>query len=103
MWYHVSSQVKEKLDISNPSAVARRVVWLSQVDYRRDKADYYIRWVMRRRYWWWGRRAFAYLDPRSDSSMIYADGAGAVIMEGVRAMSLWACLATSTRSDAVSM
>ncbi|HHU96130.1 MAG: ketoacyl-ACP synthase III [Bacteroidota bacterium] len=99
----LAARLKEKLDISNPSAVAYDVLfgcpgWIQAV----IQADYYIRSGDAKKILVVGADVLSRIsDPHDRDSMIYADGAGAVIMEGVESDEPVGVLGHNSRSDAV--
>ncbi|MGI6572557.1 MAG: 3-oxoacyl-ACP synthase III family protein [Fermentimonas sp.] len=99
----LAARLKEKLDIANPSAVAYDVLfgcpgWIQAV----IQADYYIRSGDAKRVLVVGADVLSRVsDPHDRDSMIYADGAGAVIMEGVESDEPVGVLGHNSRSDAV--
>ena len=98
----LAARLKEKLDIANPSAVAYDVLfgcpgWIQAV----IQADYYIRSGDAKKILVVGADVLSRIsDPHDRDSMIYADGAGAVIMEGMESDEPVGVLAHNSRSDA---
>lgn len=99
----LAARLKEKLDITNPSSVAYDVLfgcpgWIQAV----IQADYYIRSGDAKKILVVGADVLSRVsDPHDRDSMIYADGAGAVIMEGVESDVPVGVLGHDSRSDAV--
>ncbi len=99
----LAARLKEKLDIINPSAVAYDVLfgcpgWIQAV----IQADYYIRSGDAKKILVVGADVLSRIsDPHDRDSMIYADGAGAVIMEGMESDVPVGVLGHDSRSDAV--
>ena len=98
----MAARVKHKLGIRNPATVAYDVIfgcpgWLQGV----IQADYYLRSGDARRALVIGVDTLSRVsDPHDRDSMIYADGAGAVILEAVASGQPAGVLAHVTRSDA---
>ncbi|MDI9605922.1 MAG: ketoacyl-ACP synthase III [Bacteroidota bacterium] len=99
----LAARLKEKLNIINPSAVAYDVLfgcpgWIQAV----IQADYYIRSGDAKKILVVGADVLSRIsDPHDRDSMIYADGAGAVIMEGMESDVPVGVLGHDSRSDAV--
>ncbi len=99
----LAARLKEKLNIANPSAVAYDVLfgcpgWIQAV----IQADYYIRSGDAKKILVVGADVLSRIsDPHDRDSMIYADGAGAVIMEGMESDVPVGVLGHDSRSDAV--
>jgi 3-oxoacyl-[acyl-carrier-protein] synthase-3 len=99
----LAARLKEKLGIDNPSAVAYDVLfgcpgWIQAVIH----ADYYIRSGDAKKILVVGADVLSRIsDPHDRDSMIYADGAGAVIMEGVESDEPVGLISHVSRSDAV--
>lgn len=97
----LASRVKEKLGIENPSTIAYDTIfgcpgWVQGL----IQADYYIRSGDAKRALVIGADVLSKLsDPHDRDSMIYADGAGAVILEGVESDVPIGILAHTTRTD----
>jgi 3-oxoacyl-[acyl-carrier-protein] synthase III len=98
----LSSRVKEKLGIANPKTVAYDLIfgcpgWVQGI----IQADYYIRSGDAKRILVIGADVLSRIsDPHDRDSMIYADGAGAVILEGRESETPVGILAHNTRTDA---
>lgn len=97
----LASRVKEKLGIENPSTIAYDTIfgcpgWVQGV----IQADYYIRSGDAKRALVIGADVLSRLsDPHDRDSMIYADGAGAVLLEGVESDIPVGILSHTTRTD----
>lgn len=97
----ISSRVKYKLGIENPNCVAYDIPfgcpgWLQGV----IQADYYIKSGDAKRILVIGAETLSRIvDPHDRDSMIYADGAGAVILEGKESSKPIGIIAHKTRSD----
>jgi 3-oxoacyl-[acyl-carrier-protein] synthase-3 len=97
----LASRVKEKLDIKNPKTVAYDILfgcpgWLQGI----IQADYFIRSGDAKRILVIGAEVLSRIyDPYDRDSMIYADGAGATILEGVVSDKPVGILTHSTRTD----
>jgi len=97
----LAGRVKRQLGILNPKTVAYDVVfgcpgWLQSV----IQADYYIRTGDAKRVMVIGSEALSRIsDPSDIDSMIYSDGAGATILEGVESDDKIGILAHASRSD----
>lgn len=97
----LAARVKHKLGISNPNAVAYDIIfgcpgWLQAL----IQADYYIRSGDARKVLVIGADVLSRIaDPHDRDGMIYADGAGAVILEAATAEAPGGILAHKTRSD----
>lgn len=98
----LASRVKEKLGITNPKTIAYDIIfgcpgWVQGL----IQADYYIRSGDAKRVLVIGADVLSRIsDPHDRDSMIYADGAGAVILEGVESEKPVGILAHNTRTDA---
>jgi 3-oxoacyl-[acyl-carrier-protein] synthase-3 len=99
----LGSRVKRRLGIANPSCVAYDVAfgcpgWLQCV----IQADYYLRSGDARRALVVGAEVLSRVsDPHDRDSMIYADGAGAAILEARPGPERVGVLAHATRTDAL--
>jgi 3-oxoacyl-[acyl-carrier-protein] synthase-3 len=99
----LAARLKQKLGIANPSAVAYDVLygcpgWVQAV----IQADYYIRSGDAKKILVVGADVLSRVsDPHDRDSMIYADGAGAAIMEGVESEVPVGILGHNSRSDAL--
>jgi 3-oxoacyl-[acyl-carrier-protein] synthase-3 len=97
----LAARVKQKLGIKNPFAVAYDIAfgcpgWLQAV----IQADFYIRSGQAKRALVIGAESLSRIsDPADIDSMIYSDGAGAVIIEGVESEEPIGILTHATRSD----
>ena len=97
----LASRVKYKLGIENPKTVAYDVIfgcpgWLQGV----IQADYYIKSGDAKKILVIGAEVLSRIaDPHDRDSMIYSDGAGAVILEGKESVEPTGILAKLTRSD----
>jgi len=97
----LAARVKNKLGIKNPYAVAYDVIfgcpgWLQGV----IQANYYIKSGDSKRVLVIGAEALSRVsDPHDRDSMIYSDGAGAVILEGIKSNEPIGILSNLTRSD----
>jgi 3-oxoacyl-[acyl-carrier-protein] synthase-3 len=97
----LAARVKEKLRIRNPSCVAYDVPfgcpgWLQAV----IQADYFLRSGDATRALVIGTETLSRVsDPHDRDSMIYADGAGATVLEAVEADEPVGILSHATRSD----
>ena len=97
----LAARVKHKLGISNPDTVAYDIIfgcpgWLQAL----IQADYYIRSGDARKILVIGADVLSRIaDPHDRDGMIYADGAGAVIVEASREAGDVGILAHKTRSD----
>jgi len=100
----LAAKVKCKLGIKNPNTVAYDTVfgcpgWLQAV----IQADYYIKSGDARKILVIGSETLSRIsDPHDRDSMIYADGAGAVVLEGKESETPIGILAHKTRSDTFS-
>lgn len=100
----IAARVKHKLKIENPYTVAYDLPfgcpgWLQGV----IQADYYIKSGDAKRVLVIGSEVLSRLcDPHDRDSMLYADGAGAVIMEAKESSVPVGILGHSTRSDTLS-
>ena len=99
----LASRLKEKLEIVNPFAVAYDILfgcpgWVQAV----IQADYYIRSGDAKKVLVVGADILSRVaDPHDRDSMIYADGAGAAIMEGHESDTPLGILGHKSRSDAL--
>lgn len=99
----LAARVKERLGIGNPRTVAYDLPfgcpgWLQAV----IQADYYLRSGDAERALVIGAEILSRVcDPHDRDSMIYADGAGAVVLEARESAEPVGVLAHATRSDAV--
>ena len=99
----LAARVKHKLKIENPDAVAYDVPfgcpgWLQAV----IQADYYIKSGDAKKILVIGADVLSRVcDPHDRDSMIYADGAGAVILEAEESETPLGLLAHKTRSDTI--
>ena len=99
----LASRLKEKLEIVNPFAVAYDILfgcpgWVQAV----IQADYYIRSGDAKKVLVVGADILSRVaDPHDRDSMIYADGAGAAIMEGYESDTPLGILGHNSRSDAL--
>lgn len=99
----LASRLKQKLGIVNPSAVAYDILfgcpgWVQAV----IQADYYIRSGDAKKVLVVGADILSRVaDPHDRDSMIYADGAGAAIMEGRESETPLGILGHNSRSDAL--
>ena len=99
----LASRLKHKLEIKNPFSVAYDVLfgcpgWVQAV----IQADYYIRSGDAKKILVVGADILSRVaDPHDRDSMIYADGAGAAIMEGRESDTPIGNMGHNTRSDAV--
>jgi 3-oxoacyl-[acyl-carrier-protein] synthase III len=97
----LASRVKFKLKIKNPNAVAYDLTfgcpgWLQAV----IQADYYIKSGDAKKVLVIGAEILSRVsDPHDRDSMLYADGAGAIVLEAKRTRKPVGILAHSTRSD----
>ena len=97
----LAARVKQRLGIRNPSTVAYDLPfgcagWLQAV----IQADYYIRSGDARRALVIGAETLSRVsDPHDRDSMIYADGGGACVLEGITTSEPVGILAHCTRSD----
>lgn len=97
----LAARVKHRLGIRNPSAIAYDLPfgcagWLQAV----IQADYFIKSGDAKRALVIGAETLSRIsDPHDRDSMIYADGAGACVLEGVASGSPLGIMAHSTRSD----
>jgi 3-oxoacyl-[acyl-carrier-protein] synthase III len=97
----LASRIKEKLGINNPKTVAYDIIfgcpgWLQGV----IQADYFIRSGDAKRILVIGAETLSKMcDPHDRDSMIYADGAGATILQGVESSIPVGILSHSTRTD----
>lgn len=99
----LASRLKQKLKIANPFAVAYDILfgcpgWVQAV----IQADYYIRSGDAKKILVVGADVLSRIsDPHDRDSMIYADGAAAVIMEGIESDSPIGIIGHNSRSDAL--
>ncbi len=99
----VAARVKQKLGIQNPYTVAYDIVfgcpgWVEAM----IQADYYLRSGDAKRVLVIGADVLSRIaDPHDRDSMIYADGAGAAILEGVESEKPIGILGHITRTDAL--
>ena len=99
----LAARVKQKLGIRNPSCVAYDLPfgcpgWLQAV----IQADCFLRAGQGRRALVVGTETLSrVIDPHDRDSMLYADGAGAVVLEAVETDAQVGILGHRTRSDAV--
>ncbi len=99
----MAARLKQKLGISNPSAIAYDVLfgcpgWIQAV----IQADYYIRSGDANKILVVGADVLSRIsDPHDRDSMIYADGAGAAIMERCESELPVGILGHNSRSDAL--
>lgn len=97
----LAARVKHKLGISNPNTVAYDIIfgcpgWLQAL----IQADYYIRSGDAQKILVIGADVLSRIsDPHDRDGMIYADGAGAVVLEAAKAEGPGGILAHKTRSD----
>lgn len=97
----LASRVKEKLEIKNPRTVCHDTPfgcpgWLQGI----IQADYYIKSGDAKRVLVIGADTLSKLtDPHDRDSMIYADGAGATILEGIKSKEPIGILSHVTRTD----
>lgn len=99
----IAARVKHRLGIKNPATVAYDLPfgcpgWLQAV----IQADYFIRSGDAKRALVIGAETLSRVsDPHDRDSMIYADGAGACLLEGVHSETPVGIIAHSTRSDTI--
>ncbi len=99
----LASRVKAKLGIQNPNAVSYDILfgcpgWVQAL----IQADYYIRSGDAKKILVIGADVLSRIsDPHDRDSMIYADGAGAVIVEAVESETPVGILGHNSRSDAI--
>ncbi len=99
----LASRVKAKLGIQNPNAVAYDVLfgcpgWVQAL----IQADYYIRSGDAKKVLVIGADVLSRIsDPHDRDSMIYADGAGAAVVEAVESETPVGILGHNSRSDAI--
>ncbi len=99
----MAARLKQKLGIANPNAVAYDILfgcpgWVQAV----IQADYYIRSGDAKKVLVVGADVLSRVsDPHDRDSMIYADGAGAAIMEGVESDTPIGIIGHNSRSDAL--
>ncbi len=97
----LASRVKQKLGIENPNCIAYDITfgcpgWLQAI----IQADYFIRSGDAKKIMVIGADVLSRIaDPYDRDSMIYADGAGATILEGKESETPIGILTHSTRSD----
>lgn len=99
----LASRVKQKLGIANPNAVAYDILfgcpgWVQAV----IQADYYIRSGDAKKILVIGADILSRIsDPHDRDSMIYADGAGAAIIEAYESETPVGIIGHNTRTDAL--
>jgi 3-oxoacyl-[acyl-carrier-protein] synthase-3 len=99
----IASKIKRKLQIINPETVAYDIVfgcpgWLQAV----IQADYYIKSGDAKRILVIGTEVLSRMsDPYDRDSMIYADGAGAVVLEAKESDTPIGIIAHKTRTDSL--
>ena len=99
----LASRLKQKLGIANPSAVAYDILfgcpgWVQAV----IQADYYLRSGDAKKILVVGADVLSRIaDPHDRDSMIYADGAGAAVLEGVESETPIGILGHIARTDAL--
>lgn len=99
----MAARLKQKLGIANPSAVAYDILfgcpgWVQAV----IQADYYIRSGDAKKILVVGADILSRIsDPHDRDSMIYADGAGAAVMEGIETDTPVGIIGHNSRSDAL--
>jgi 3-oxoacyl-[acyl-carrier-protein] synthase-3 len=99
----LAARVKHKLGIANPKTVAYDLPfgcpgWLQGV----IQADYYLKSGDSKRIMVIGAETLSRIcDPHDRDSMIYADGAGATILEAVRSVKPVGILSHAVRSDTI--
>lgn len=99
----LASRVKQKLGIRNPGTVAYDVIfgcpgWIQGV----IQADYYIRSGDAKKILVIGAETLSRIyDPHDRDSMLFSDGAGAVVLEGIASESPKGVLAHASRTDSV--
>ncbi len=97
----IAARVKSKLEISNPYTIAYDLPfgcpgWLQGV----IQADFYIKSSEAKKVLVIGAETLSRVsDPHDRDSMIYSDGAGAVILEGIESEEPIGILSHSSRSD----
>lgn len=97
----MASKVKHKLGIKNPETIAYDIIfgcpgWVQAV----IQADYFIKSGDAKKALVIGADVLSRIsDPHDRDSMIYADGAGAVVLEGRESTSPIGIIAHKTRSD----
>jgi 3-oxoacyl-[acyl-carrier-protein] synthase III len=97
----IASRVKHKLEILNPNAIAYDITfgcpgWLQAV----IQADYFIKSGDAKKILVIGAEALSRVsDPHDRDSLLYADGAGAVVLEAIQSETPVGILAHKTRSD----
>jgi len=97
----IAARVKSKLEISNPYTIAYDLPfgcpgWLQGVIH----ADFYIKSGKAKRILVIGAETLSRVsDPHDRDSMIYSDGAGAAILEGIKSEEPVGILSHSARSD----
>jgi len=100
----LASRIKYKLEIENPNSIAYDIAlgcpgWLQGV----IQADYFIKSGDAKRILIIGTETLSRVsDPHDRDSMIYADGAGAIILEAKKNSEPLGILCHSARSDALS-
>lgn len=99
----IASRIKSKLKIKNPNTIAYDVIfgcpgWLQGS----IQADYYIKSGDAKKVMVIGAETLSRISDKSDrDSMLYSDGAGATIFEGIQSTEPIGVLSHSTRTDAV--
>jgi 3-oxoacyl-[acyl-carrier-protein] synthase-3 len=99
----LASRIKQKLGIRNPDTIAYDLPfgcpgWLQAL----IQADYYIKSGDAKRILVIGAETLSRIsDPHDRDSMIYSDGAGAVIVEGIESNVPVGILTHKTRTDAI--
>ena len=99
----LASRVKYKLGIQNPASIAFDLIfgcpgWLQAV----IQADYQIKAGQAKRILVIGAEMLSRVsDPHDRDSMIYADGAGAIILEGRETMEQIGIIAHASRTDSL--
>jgi len=99
----MAARLKQKLGIANPSAVAYDVLfgcpgWIQAV----IQADYYLRSGDAKKILVVGADVLSRIsDPHDRDSMIYADGAGAAVMEARESDDPIGVIGHNSRSDAL--
>lgn len=97
----LASRIKQSLKIKNPSCVAYDIIfgcpgWIQGI----IQADAYIKAGIGKRFLVIGTEALSrVVDPYDRDSMIYADGAGAAIIEGIEEDHKRGVLSSSMRTD----
>jgi len=99
----LAARVKHKLGIANPKAIAYDIAfgcpgWLQGV----IQSDYFLRSGDAKRALVIGAETLSRIsDPHDRDSMLYADGAGAVIFEAIKSSTPVGILSHASRSDAL--